>query len=51
MVKLTKYELRLNARNRGINNYLNMSRGKLLSTLDRLDCITEIYQKMDLIKS
>ena len=36
MVKLTKNELRLTARNRGIKNYLNMSREKLLSTLDKL---------------
>ena len=34
MVKLTKYELRLNAKNRGIKNYQSMSREKLLSTLD-----------------
>ena len=37
MVKLTKYKLRLNARNRGINNYL--------STLDKLDGITENLSK------
>ena len=50
MVKLTKYELRLNVRNRGINNYLNMSREKLLSTLDKLDHITENLSKNRLEK-
>ena len=29
MVKLTKYELGLIAKNKGINNHLNMSREKL----------------------
>ena len=33
MVKLTKYELRLIARNSGIKNYQNMSREKLLSAI------------------
>ena len=51
MVKLAKYELRLIARNRGIKNYLNLSREKLLSTFDKSERITEIYQKMGLIKS
>ena len=41
IVKLTKYELRLIAKNRGINNNLNMSREKLLSTLDKLEHIIE----------
>ena len=41
MVKLTKYELGLIAKNRGINNYLNMSREKFLRTLDKLERITE----------
>ena len=50
MVKLTKYELRLNVRNRGINNYLNMSRKKLLSTLDKLDRISENLSKKGLNK-
>ena len=35
VVKLTKYELTLIAGNRGIKNYLNMSREKLLSTIDK----------------
>ena len=41
MIKLTIYELRLIARNRGINNQLNMSREELLSAIDKYDCITE----------
>ena len=41
MVKITKYELRLIARNRGIKNYQNMSREKLLSTLDESERIFE----------
>ena len=38
MVNLTTYELRLIARKRGIKNYQNMSREKLLSTPDELGC-------------
>ena len=38
MVNLTTYELRLSARKRGIKNYQNMSREKLLSTPDELGC-------------
>ena len=34
MISLTKHELRFVAKNRGIKNYENMSREKLLSTLD-----------------
>ena len=41
IVKLTKYELRLIAKIRGIDNYLNMSREKLLSTLNKLESITK----------
>ena len=41
MIKLTTYELRLIARNRRINNHLNMSREELLSAIDKYDCITE----------
>ena len=33
MINLTKYELKLNAVNRGIKNYQNMSREKSLSTI------------------
>ena len=50
MVKLTKYELKLIAKNRGINNYLNLSREKLLSTLDKLERITENLSKYGLNK-
>ena len=50
MVKLTKYELKLIAKNRGINNYLNMSEEKLLSTLDKLEGITENLSKYGLNK-
>ena len=39
MVNLTTHELRLIAGKRGIKNYQNMSREKLLSTLDELECI------------
>ena len=45
MVKLTEYELRLIARNRGIKNYQYMSREKLLSTLDKLERIAEKLSK------
>ena len=35
MVNLTTYELRLIIGKRGIKNYQNMSREKILSTLDK----------------
>ena len=38
MIILSEYELRLIAKNRGIKNYRNMTREKLLSTLDELEC-------------
>ena len=41
MVNLTKYELELIAEKRGIKNYQNMSREKLLSTLDESERILE----------
>ena len=41
MEKLTTYEVRLVARKRGIKSYRNMSREKLLSTLDELEHIFE----------
>ena len=41
MVNLTKYELKLIARKRGIKNYQNISREKLLSTLDKSEPILE----------
>ena len=50
MVKLTKYELRLIAKNRGINRYLNKSREKLLSTLNKLGRITKNLSKYGLNK-
>ena len=45
MAKLTKYKLRLIARNKGIKNYQNMSREKLLCTLDKLERITKNLSK------
>ena len=45
MVKLAKHELGLLAKNRAINNYLNMSREKLLSILDEYDRIIENLSK------
>ena len=41
MVKLTTHELRLIAGKRGIKNYQNMSREKLLSTLDESEHVFE----------
>ena len=41
MVKLTKYELRLIARNRGIKNYQSMSKEKLLDANLKYDRITK----------
>ena len=38
MVNLTTHKLRLIAGKRGIKNYKNMSREKLLSTLDESEC-------------
>ena len=38
MVNLTTYELRLLAGKRGIKNYKNMPRERLLSTLDESEC-------------
>ena len=43
MVNLTTYELRPIAGKRGIKNYQNMSREKLLSTLDELGHIFSIF--------
>ena len=37
MINLTKYELKLIAGNRGIKDYQNMSRKKLLRTLNKSD--------------
>ena len=38
MVNLTIHELRVITGKRGIKNYKNMSREKLLSTLDESEC-------------
>ena len=51
MINLTKYELKLIAGNRGIKNYQNMSKEKLLNAIIKSECITEIYRKMDLSES
>ena len=51
MVKLTKYELGLIAKNRGIKNYQGMPREKLLSVLDKSERITTNLSKKGLIKS
>ena len=48
MVNLTTHELRLIAGKRGIKNYQNMSREKLLSTLDKSEHITENLSKYGL---
>ena len=45
MVKLTKYEAKLIAKNRGIKDYQSMSREKLLSILDKSEPITENLSK------
>ena len=41
MINLTKYELKLIAGNRGIKNYQNMSKEKLLSAIVKSERITE----------
>ena len=51
MVNLTTHELKLITKNRGIKIYQNVSREKLLSTLDKYMSISpKIYHKMDLNK-
>ena len=45
MVKLTKYEAKLIAKNRGIKDYQSMSREKLLSIFDKSEPITENLSK------
>ena len=45
MLKLTTYKVKLIAKNRGIKNYQSMSQEKLLSTLDKSECITENLSK------
>ena len=51
MVKLTTYEVKLIAKNRGIKNYQSMSKEKLLSALDKSERITENLSKNKLRKS
>ena len=51
MVSLTTHELRLVVKSRGSKNYKNMSREKLLSTLDELECKLILYQKQVSSKS
>ena len=43
-LNLTTHELKLIARNRGIKNYRNMSREKLLSTLDESEHILKDHK-------
>ena len=50
MVKLTKYKVKLIAKNRGTKNYQSMPREKLLSTLNKLEHITENLSKYGLNK-
>ena len=50
MVRLTEYELRIISKNRGIKNYLNMSREKLLGTIDKYDHIIENLSENELEK-
>ena len=50
MVKLTKYEVKLIAKNRGIKDYQSMSREKLLVVLNKSECITEHLSKYGLNK-
>ena len=45
MVNLKTYELKLIAEKRGIKNYQNMSRKKLLSTLDDSECILKDWSQ------
>ena len=41
MVRFTKNELKLIAKNRGVKDFRNMSQEQLLENLDKLECITE----------
>ena len=50
MVKITENKLRLIAKNKGIRDYQNMSKEKLLSTLDKLKRITRNLSKNGLKK-
>ena len=48
MVNFTTDKLRLISEKRGIKNYQNISRKKLLNTLDKSELILKIYHKMGL---
>ena len=50
MVNLTEHELRLVAKNMGIKNYRNMSREKLLSILDELECNFKTLSEKGLVQ-
>ena len=50
MVRLTKYELGLIAKSRGISNHQNTSREKLLSSIEKLEHITKNLSKYVLNK-
>ena len=50
MINLTKYELKLIAGNRGIKNYQNMSREKLLSAVVESEHIIKNLSKNGLEK-
>ena len=51
MVNLTKHKLRLIAeKKRGIKNYKNMSREKLLSTLDESECNFKNISQNELVQ-
>ena len=41
MVELTEYKLRETVKNNGTKDYENMSKERLLSTYDTINCITE----------
>ena len=50
MVKITENKLRPTAKNKGIKDYQNMSKRKLLSTLYKLKRISKSLSKKDLRK-
>ena len=50
MVRLTKHELGLITKSRGISNHQNMSREELVSSLDKLEHITDNLSKYGLNK-
>ena len=50
MVNLTEHELRLVAKNMSIKNYKNMSRERLLSILDKLECNFKTLSEKELVQ-